>query len=362
MTARVYNFYPGPATLPLPVLQEAQQELLEYNNRGMSIMELSHRSPDVGDLVLETEELLKQLLGFSKDYRVLFLQGGASTQFAMVPLNFLPKESTADYIITGSFADKAYKEAAKIGNAHVAFNTKETGHNRIPDKSELELSSQPAYIHLTSNNTIFGTQWKSFPDFGDIPIIADMSSDILSRPFDTSKFGLIYAGAQKNLGPAGVTVVIIRSDLLDKVPSDLPNIFRYDIHAEKNSLYNTPPVYAIYMVKKVLLWVKKCGGLEFLEKQNEKKANLIYQVIDELNDFYRGHAQKDCRSLMNITFRLPSEEKEKAFIAQATEQGLVGLKGHRSVGGVRASIYNAMPVEGCEKLAEFMKDFYRNNS
>ncbi len=363
MTARVYNFYPGPATLPLPVLKEVQQNLLNYNNRGMSILEMSHRSPDVEELIQASEDMLLEQLNLSKEeYRVLFLQGGASAQFAMIPLNFLPKNSTADYVITGSFAEKAYKEAAKIGNVHIAHSTKETGHNRIPKIEELQLSKNPAYVHITSNNTIFGTQWQEFPDFEDMPLIADMSSDILSRTFNANKFALIYAGAQKNLGPAGVTVVIIRTDLLDKVPSSLPNIVRYDVHAEKNSLYNTPPVFAIYMVHQVLKWVKNSGGLKSLEEKNKKKANIIYEALDSNSDFYRPHAQKSSRSMMNITFRLPSEVLEKKFLEEASQEDLIGLKGHRSVGGIRASIYNAMPMEGCCKLATFMKHFCRTHS
>ncbi|MDN5293679.1 MAG: phosphoserine aminotransferase [Eubacteriales bacterium] len=361
MNERVFNFNPGPATLPLPVLEEAQRELLNYKGTGMSILETSHRSKEYEAINAETEALLKEILEIPDNYRVLFLQGGATMQFDMVPLNFLTEGATADYILTGSFAEKAYKEAQKVGNVHVAASTKDENYRRIVRFDEIKLSENPAYVHITSNNTIFGTQWKEFPDFGDIPLIADMSSDILSRRIDVKKFALIYAGAQKNLGPAGVTVVIIRDDMIARSNKKLPSMLRYDVHAENNSLYNTPPVFAVYMVNLVLKWVKNQGGLAVIEKINEEKASYLYEVIDESEGFYAGHAEKDSRSLMNVTFRLPSEELEKKFIAEAAEKGLKGLKGHRSVGGIRASIYNAMPVEGCRRLAEFMRDFYKRH-
>lgn len=361
MNERVFNFNPGPATLPLPVLEEAQRELLNYKGTGMSILETSHRSKEYEAINAETEALLKEILEIPDNYRVLFLQGGATMQFDMVPLNFLTEGATADYILTGSFAEKAYKEAQKVGNVHVAASTKDENYRRIVRFDEIKLSENPAYVHITSNNTIFGTQWKEFPDFGDIPLVADMSSDILSRRIDVKKFALIYAGAQKNLGPAGVTVVIIRDDMIARSNKKLPSMLRYDVHAENNSLYNTPPVFAVYMVNLVLKWVKNQGGLAVIEKINEEKASYLYEVIDESEGFYAGHAEKDSRSLMNVTFRLPSEELEKKFIAEAAEKGLKGLKGHRSVGGIRASIYNAMPVEGCRRLAEFMRDFYKRH-
>lgn len=367
--ARVYNFNPGPATLPLPVLEEAQKYLLDYNGTGMSVLEISHRSKEYEAINQETEALLKEIMDIPEDYRVLFMQGGASTQFAMVPANFLAPGKVANYVITGSFAQKAYKEAAIVGEAHVACTTKDSNHSRIPAPAEIKLSQAPAYVHITSNNTIFGTQWQDFrglefkdPDTGaPIPLVADMSSDILSRRFDVSQFGLIYAGAQKNLGPAGVTVVIIRSDLIEASSKNekLPVIWRYSTYAENNSLYNTPPVFAVYLVNLVLKWVKAQGGLDAIEAVNRRKAALLYQVLDANQGFYRPHAQKDSRSIMNVTFRLPSEDLEKEFVRQATEQGLVGLKGHRSVGGIRASIYNAMPIEGCQALAQFMQDFAR---
>ncbi|MGE5550037.1 MAG: 3-phosphoserine/phosphohydroxythreonine transaminase, partial [Bacteroidota bacterium] len=361
MSARVYNFNPGPATLPLPVLEEIQRDLLDFGGTGMSIMEISHRSKEYEAVHEETEAALKELLGLGADYRVLFLGGGASMQFDMVPMNFLPAGATADYVVTGSFAEKACEEARKIGQVHLAANTKDTNHNRIPIASEIKLSPNPAYVHITSNNTIFGTQWPTLPSFGSIPLVADMSSDILSRRFDATKFALIYAGAQKNLGPAGVTIVIIREDMLAKVPGTLPTMLRYDVHAKNNSLYNTPPGIAVYAVMLVLRWLKAQGGLDAIEKRNRDKAALVYGAIDGSNGFYKGHAVPEARSLMNVTFRLPNEELEGAFVREAKGAGLVNLKGHRSVGGMRASLYNAMPVEGCKKLAEFMREFARKN-
>lgn len=361
MTNRVYNFFPGPATLPLSVLKEIQDGLLDFQGTGMSVMEISHRSKEFEAVVTEAESLMKELLNIPDTYRILFLQGGASSQFSMIPMNFLPEGSTADYIVTGSFAEKALEEAVKIGNTHIAATSKDTNYDYIPDLNRIELSSNPAYVHITSNNTIFGTQWAKLPNFGDAPIMADMSSDILSRPFDVKPFGLIYAGAQKNLGPSGVTVVIIREDLLARVPKTLPSMLRYDIHAKNNSLYNTPPSLSIYAVMLVMRWLKGLGGLAVMEKMNQEKAALVYDAIDNSNGFYRGHAQKGSRSLMNVTFRLPSEELEKKFASEATQAGLVGVKGHRSVGGMRTSIYNAMPREGCQALADFMKEFQRVN-
>lgn len=361
MSERVYNFNPGPSTLPLPVLQQAQKELLNYQGTGMSVMELSHRSKEFENIVHDAESLFKELTGVGENYRVLFLQGGASLQFSMVPINFLPEGKTADYIITGSFAEKAYKEAKKIGMTHVAASTEAYEFRRIPKPEEISASNEPAYLHITSNNTIFGSQWHDFPDSAKTPLIADMSSDILSRPFDVNKFHLIYAGAQKNLGPSGVTVVLIRRDMLEKVPPHLPSMLRYDIHAKDNSLYNTPPTFGIYLVRLVLQWVKESGGLKAMGEQNTEKAGYIYDAIDQSNGFYRGHAEKASRSLMNITFRLPNDELEKKFVSEAASRKLVGLKGHRSVGGIRASVYNAMSKSGCLALAEFMESFRANN-
>jgi len=358
---RIYNFNAGPATLPLVVLEEAQSEMLNFKGTGMSIMENSHRTKEYEAINSEAEALVKELLGVPENYRVLFLQGGASTQFAAVPMNLVSSDSHADYILTGAWAEKAQKEASKFVKTNVIASTKDENYTRIPRIDEIKVSDGPAYVHLCSNNTIFGTQWQSFPDLGDVPLVADMSSDILSRRFDVSKFALIYAGAQKNLGPAGVTVVIIRKDLLEGIPSNIPTMLRYDIHAKNDSLYNTPPSFTVYMVNLVLRWLKNNGGLAAAEKRNAEKAAFIYNTIDNSEGFYKGHAVKDSRSLMNITFRLPNEELEKKFAVEATAQGMIGLKGHRSVGGLRASVYNAMSVEGCMALAEFMKAFQSNN-
>ncbi|MHB8124985.1 MAG: 3-phosphoserine/phosphohydroxythreonine transaminase [Desulfitobacteriaceae bacterium] len=358
---RIFNFNPGPAVLPLAVLEEAQSELLNYKGAGMSIMEISHRSKEYEAINSGAEALIKELLGVPENYRVLFLQGGANTQFSAVPMNLVSADSHADYILTGVWAQKAYDEATKFIKTNVIASTKEENYTRIPKLDEIKVSDGPTYVHLCSNNTIYGTQWQSFPEIGDIPLVADMSSDIMSRRLDVSKFALIYAGAQKNLGPAGVTVVIIRKDLLEKIPTNIPNMLRYDIHAKNDSLFNTPPCFSVYMVNLVLQWIKNNGGLAAMEKRNAEKAALIYNVIDNSGGYYQGHAVADSRSLMNITFRLPNEELEKNFAAEATKQGMIGLKGHRSVGGIRASIYNAMPVEGCMALAEFMKAFQSKN-
>jgi len=358
---RIFNFNAGPATLPLAVLEEAQSELLNFKGTGMSVMENSHRTKEYEAINSEAEALVKELLGVPENYRVLFLQGGASTQFAAVPMNLVSADSHADYILTGAWAEKAYKEASKFVKTNVIATTKEENYNRIPQADEIKVSQGPAYVHLCSNNTIFGTQWQSFPDLGDVSMVADMSSDIMSRRFDVSKFALIYAGAQKNLGPAGVTVVIIRKDLLEGIPSSIPTMLRYDIHAKNDSLFNTPPSFSVYMVNLVLRWLKNNGGLAAAEKRNAEKAALIYETIDLSKDFYKGHALKDSRSRMNITFRLPSEELEKTFAAEATKQGMIGLKGHRSVGGIRASVYNAMSLEGCMALTDFMKVFQSKN-
>ncbi len=361
MSERVYNFSPGPATLPLEVLEEAQRELVNYHDTGMSILEISHRGKEYEALQNETENLFKEILEAPNDYRVLFMGGGASAQFALVAMNFLTQGTEADYIVTGIFAEKAQEEASRIGKANIAATTKDTNFDRLPGRNEIKLSKSPVYIHLTSNNTIYGTQWQEMPEFKGIPLVADMSSDILSRPIDVSNFGLIYAGAQKNLGPAGVTVVLISPDMLAKVNKDLPAIFQYSTFAKNNSLYNTPPSFAVYVMNLVLKWVKKNGGLNAIEKRNQEKAKYIYDAIDNSNGFYKGHSQKEFRSLMNVTFRLPNEELENAFVGEAKKLGLVGIKGHRSVGGMRASIYNAMPLEGCQRLAEIMKDFAKKN-
>jgi len=358
---RAHNFNPGPAALPLEALQQARDELTDYRGIGMSVLEISHRSKEFEAINDETQALLKELLSIPDGYKVLFLQGGASLQFAMVPMNLLGEGRTAAYVDTGSWAKKAIKEAKLIGEVAVVASSADSQYTRIPDPADIRVPSDAAYLHITSNETIGGIQYKTFPDAGGVPLVADMSSDILSRPIDVSRFGLIYAGAQKNLGPAGVTVVILREDLLERMRKDIPTMLRYDIHAENNSLYNTPPVFSIYMVGLVLKWVKNRGGLAAVERLNREKADLLYGAIDESGGFYRGVADPDSRSVMNVTWRMASEELEKAFIKEAGENGFVGLKGHRSVGGLRASIYNAVPLEAVRALAEFMRDFARRH-
>ena len=359
--SKVYNFNAGPAILPQPVLQQAQQELLDYQGRGMSILEMSHRSKEFEAINTSAEATFKRLLGLGGDYRVLFLQGGASSQFAMLPLNFLPPGGVADYIITGAWGEKAHEEAARLGQANIAASTQASGYTRVPGAEEIELTPGAAYVHLTSNETIQGVQFPSFPALGEQPLVADMSSDILSRPFDASRFALIYAGAQKNLGPSGVTVVLVRASWLEQASKAPPTMQRYAVHAKNNSLYNTPPVFGVYMLNLVLDWIEEHGGLEGMAARNEAKAQAIYGAIDGSGGFYRGHAAKPDRSRMNITFRLPSEELEKQFVAASAKASMVGLAGHRSVGGIRASIYNAMSLEGCAVLAGFMAEFARKN-
>ncbi len=358
---RAYNFNAGPSALPEVVLQQAQEELLNFQETGMSVMELSHRSGEFENVHNEAQDLLKELLHIPENYDVLFLQGGASLQFSMIPMNFLNDNQTGNYVLTGVWSEKAIKEAKILGRkTAVAASTKEEHYNRIPTLSELLISQEDAYLHITSNNTIYGTQWKEYPE---TPVlIADMSSDILSKPLPIERFAMIYAGAQKNLGPSGVTVVIIRKDLLEKAPtSSTPTVLRYDTHANNNSLYNTPPTFSIYMLNKVLHWVKDQGGVEAIAQTNQRKAKLLYDVIDQSNGFYRGHSQEASRSLMNITFQLPSEELTKKFLSEAKNAGFVGLSGHRSVGGCRASTYNAVPYEACLALQQFMSTFQQDN-
>jgi phosphoserine aminotransferase len=355
---RIFNFSAGPAVLPVPVLEKAQSELVSLPGVGMSILEISHRSKVFEGVLATAEADIRQLANVPSNYRVLFLQGGASLQFTMVPMNLLPADSMADYLITGVWATKAADEARKIGKVHVAATTKAEQFTRIPRAEEIVLTSGAAYVHMTSNNTIFGTQWKALPDVGDIPLVSDTSSDMFSRPLDMARHGLIYAGAQKNMGPAGVTVVIVRDDLLARSAASLPAMLSYAVHAENGSMYNTPPVFAIYMLGLVTRWLIDEGGLAAIAAVNERKAGKLYAEIDR-SGFYRGTAQKDSRSLMNVTFRLSSEELEKEFIKEAEKAGLDGLKGHRSVGGIRASIYNAFPEAGVDALADFMKEFER---
>jgi phosphoserine aminotransferase len=359
-TARVYNFSSGPAVLPVSVLEQIQRDLVSLPGVGMSILEVSHRSAIFEQVIAKAEADLRALANIPANYKVLFLQGGASLQFSMVPLNLLPEGRTADYIITGTWTDKAAKEAKKVGNVNIAATSAADNFSRIPAASEWKLTPDAAYVHITSNNTIEGTQWHNEPNVGDVPLISDASSDILSRPIDVAKYGLIYAGAQKNLGPAGTTIVIIREDLLQRSSKSLHTMLNYAIHAENGSLYNTPPVFAIYGVGLVLQWLRSQGGLAAIAGINQRKAAKLYAEIDRTG-FYRPTANQADRSLMNVTFRLPSEALEKQFVKESTAAGFDGLKGHRSVGGMRASIYNAFPEDGIDALVEFMREFERKN-
>jgi phosphoserine aminotransferase len=360
MTDKIYNFSAGPAVLPLPVLEEAQRDLVALPGVGMSIMEISHRSKAFDDIHEESKKNLRELLGLPDNYHMLFLQGGASLQFSMIPMNLLPKGGSADYIVTGSWGQKAVKEAKREGAVNIAGTTEDGNFSRVPGQDELKLDPHAAYSHFTTNETIHGVEWKHEPEVGDVPLIADTSSDMLSRPFPVEKYALIYAGAQKNMGPSGVTVVIIRDDLLQRIPDGLHTMLDYRTHVKNNSLYNTPNTFGIYIMNLVFKWLKDKGGLAGMQRENEAKAKILYDTIDA-TDFYRGHADADSRSLMTVTFRLPSEELEKQFAKEATAAGLDGLKGHRSVGGLRASIYNAFPREGVEALVSFMKEFEKKN-
>jgi len=357
-THRVYNFSAGPAVLPLSVLEEIQRDLIALPGVGMSILEISHRSPAFEKILAEAEADIRALADIPGHYKVLFLQGGASLQFSMVPMNLLTAGSTADYIDGGSWADKAIKEARKVGTVNIAASTKPENYERIPRQDELKLTPNAAYVHMTSNNTIEGTEYKQLPDVGSVPLVSDTSSDMFSRPIDVSRHALIYSGAQKNMGPAGVTVVIIREDLLPRSPKTLPTMLNYAVHAENGSLYNTPPAFAVYTMGLVMKWLRQQGGLAAIEKVNVRKAGKLYAEIDRTG-FYRGTAQKAQRSLMNVTFRVSSEELEKQFVKESTAAGLDGLKGHRSVGGMRASIYNAFPEDGVDALVGFMREFER---
>jgi phosphoserine aminotransferase len=357
---RIFNFSAGPAVLPYEVLEEAQRDLLALPGVGMSILEISHRSSTFDEVIEGCEADLRKLAGIPSNYHVLFLQGGASLQFSMVPMNLLPPGGSADYVVTGAWSEKAVKEAKRVGGVKIAGSTQGENFARIPKQNELTLDPSAAYVHITTNNTIFGTEWHYVPDVGGVPLVADTSSHMYSRPIDVAKYGLIYAGAQKNLAPAGLTLVIIRDDLLKRTPSTLATMMQYGVHAENKSMYNTPPVFAIYIMRLVMKWLIKQGGLAAIEQQNVRKADKLYAEIDRTG-FYRGHAQKDSRSRMNVTFRLPSEELEKKFSKEATAAGLDGLKGHRSVGGLRASIYNAFPEAGVDALVAFMKEFEARN-
>jgi phosphoserine aminotransferase len=359
MPDRIFNFSPGPGTMPYSVLQEAANDIVNFKNTGIGLIEMSHRSKEFMAVADETEALIRELMAIPKNYKVLFLQGGASSQFFMVPMNLLANGQKATYLNTGVWAKKAIKEAKLFGNVEVAYSSEDLKYTRVPRDDEYSVSPDSQYLYFVTNNTIYGTQFPTMPD-KDVMLIADMSSDILSRPVDVSKFGLIFAGAQKNMGPAGVTVVIIREDLLDRVAETVSTMLKYKTHAEKDSMFNTPPCFAIYGVGRVMNWLKQMGGAAAIETINRNKAALLYQAIDS-TDFYRGHAEKESRSLMNVTFNLPTPELEAQFIREATAVGLDGLKGHRSVGGCRASIYNAFPQEGVVKLVEFMAEFAKKN-
>ena len=361
MSTRKYNFNAGPAALPLPVLETARDELLDFHGRGLSILEMSHRSADFDEVIARANERLRALLGVPSTHEVLWLQGGASAQFAQVPLNFLRPGQTASYVVTGAWGKKALQEAALLGSASVAATTAAEGFRRVPRPDELDVPEGAAYLHVTSNNTIYGTQMRTYPGRPGVPLVVDMSSDFLSHPVDVSAIDLIYAGAQKNLGPAGVTLAIIRRSWVEQARTDIPVIWRYATHVEKGSLYNTPPVFAIYLCGLVLDHLAANGGLAAVEQANTVKADRLYGVIDASGGFWRGHADLDSRSHMNVTMRLPTEELERRFLTEATAAGMIGLKGHRSVGGIRASIYNAVPVDAVEALAQLMEDFARRN-
>jgi phosphoserine aminotransferase len=354
---RVYNFNAGPAALPLAALERARDELIDFQGSGMSIIEHSHRGKEYEAVHDEAEALVRELLSVSDQYHVLFLQGGASQQFAMVPMNLLPQGKSADYILTGGWSEKALDEAKIIGQTRIAWTGESTKYTRIPEPSEIKLDPNAAYVHLTSNNTLYGSQWFDFPDTGNVPLVGDMSSDFLWRKFDVSRFGLIYAGAQKNAGPSGIVIVIVRKDLVESGRKDIPKIFRYKTHAETRSLYNTPPTFSVYLVRNVLSWLKDQGGLAVMEKRNREKGKVLYGAIDAAPDFYRCPVEKKARSLMNVVFRLPSEALEEQFVAEAKKAKMIGLKGHRSVGGIRASTYNAVSLEAVEALTAFMADF-----
>jgi phosphoserine aminotransferase len=354
--SRVYNFSSGPAVLPVPVLEEIQRDLLALPGVGMSILEISHRSAAFESILARAEADVRAVAGVPSNYKVLFLQGGASMQFSMVPMNLLTPGATADYIDSGSWGDKAIKEAKKVGTVNVAASTKGENYSRVPTQAELKLTPAAAYVHMTSNNTIEGTEYKTLPEVADVPLVNDTSSDMFSRPLDVARHALIYSGAQKNLGPSGVTLVIVREDLLARSQKSLPTMLNYAVQAENGSMYNTPPTFAVYTLGLVMKWLIAQGGLAAIAQVNERKAAKLYAEIDRTG-FYRGTAHQDCRSLMNVTFRLASEDLEKAFVKESTAAGLDGLKGHRSVGGMRASIYNAFPERGIDELVAFMREF-----
>ncbi|MHA1960782.1 MAG: 3-phosphoserine/phosphohydroxythreonine transaminase [Candidatus Thorarchaeota archaeon] len=360
MGKRIYNFYAGPATLPLPALKKAQEDLLDFQGTGMSILEISHRSKEYDKLHNEATALVRELMGISDEYKVLWLQGGASTQFYMVPINLQVPGKPMEYVDTGTWSSKAVKEAKLYGEARIVASSEDSKFSYIPEN--IEFSSDAAFAHITGNNTIYGTEFQSLPDVPDgVPLVCDMSSNLMASEMDVSKFGVIYAGAQKNLGPAGVTIVIVREDLLERVATDVPTLQKWKTEAEKNSLFHTPPVFAIYVCKLALDYWKEFGGVSKIEKVNREKSKILYDVIDNSDGFYKGHARKDSRSMMNVTFTLETPELEQKCVDNGLAKGMVGLKGHRSVGGMRASIYNAMPIEGVKALADYLEGFREQN-
>ena len=362
MKERAYNFNAGPAVLPEEVLREAQENLYSYPGAGMSVMEMSHRSKEYNDIFVGAQNDLRKLLNIGDNYSVLFLQGGATLQFSMIPLNLMPPNNKADYINTGAWSKKAIKEAKRVGIVNVAASSEDTNFNRIPKQNELKLTPDASYVHFTSNNTIMGTEFKTEPEVGNVPLVCDTSSDMLHKKIDVNKYGIIYAGAQKNMGPAGCTLVIIRKDLLERSDDSLHSYLNYNTHVAKDSLYNTPPAYSIYIIGLVYKWLLNMGGLDKIYERNLAKANLLYNFIDQSDGYFKGTVtNKEDRSLMNVTFRMQNEELEKKFINEAQEKGFAGGKGHRAVGGLRASIYNAFPPKGVEDLVEFMKDFKSKN-
>ena len=357
---RVYNFSAGPSMLPETVLQKAAAQMLCYEDSGMSVMEMSHRSPVYEKIITDAETLLRKVMNIPDNYKVLFLQGGASTQFAAVPLNLMNGSGKADYILSGQFSTKAYQEAQKYGDVFAAASSKEATFSFVPKTDKNSFRKDADYVHICFNNTIYGTKFPYIPDTGDIPLVADMSSCILSEPVDVSRFGVIYAGAQKNMAPAGLTIVIIREDLLGNARKETPTMLDYKVMADNGSMYNTPPCWCIYVAKLVYEWILELGGLEKMKERNEKKAKILYDYLDS-QDYYKAPVEKESRSMMNVTFVTGNPDLDKKFAKEAAEYGLVNLKGHRSVGGMRASIYNAMPIEGVEKLVKFMKEFAANN-
>ncbi len=359
--SRVYNFSAGPSMLPEPVLRKAADQMLDYEGSGQSVMEMSHRSKVYDGIIKSAQNLLREVMGIPDSYRVLFLQGGASSQFAAVPMNLMTHSRKADYVLSGQFSTKAWKEASRYGDCKAVASSKEDNFSHIPVLDKSEFRPDADYFHICMNNTIYGTVWHELPDTGAVPLVADVSSCILSRPIDVSKFGVLYAGAQKNVAPAGLTIVIVREDLIGEPMEFTPTMFSYQVMAENDSMYNTPPCWSIYMCKLVLEWIRdEIGGLSEMEKRNVEKASLLYDFLDS-SRLFQGCAQRDSRSIMNVTFVTGDKDLDAKFVAESTEAGFVNLKGHRSVGGMRASIYNAMPTEGVEKLVEFMKKFEREN-